>query len=148
MYALMSSAKNRECLQTSKSFKHINNLKFVKHSEIKFCTLPCYKKFIYLLGQCSLFYYKYVYYSFECIDLILLITINNLYLPPMRSLHSLNHGQTSTNRTKPGPSFQLSKWAFACCTILVLSVQLPNLKLKTQPKQLLVSLPLVITLPD
>jgi hypothetical protein len=37
-------------------------------------------------------------------------------------------------------------WPFACSTILVLSVKLPNLKLKTQPKQLLGSLPLVIAL--
>ena len=47
----------------------------------------------------------------------------------------LGHGQTSANRTKPGPSFQLYQ------------VKLPNLKLKTQPKQLRGFLPLVIALP-
>ncbi len=57
------------------------------------------------------------------------------------------HGQSSANKTKPGPSFQLLKWSFVCCTILVLSIKLTNLKLKTQPKQLLGSLPLVIALP-
>ncbi len=34
--------------------------------------------------------------------------------------------QTSAKRTKPGPSFQLNKWPFACCTILLLSVKLPK----------------------
>jgi hypothetical protein len=58
-----------------------------------------------------------------------------------------SHLQTSANRTKPGPSFQLYKWTFASCTILVFSVKLANLKLKTQPKQLLGALPLVIALP-
>ncbi len=57
------------------------------------------------------------------------------------------HGETSANLTKPGPSFQLQRWSFACCTILVLSVKLTNLKLKTRPKKLLGSLLLVIALP-
>jgi hypothetical protein len=55
--------------------------------------------------------------------------------------------QTSAKRTKPGPSFQLNKWPFACCTILVFSVKLPNLMLKTLPGQILGSLLLVIALP-
>ncbi len=66
-----------------------------------------------------------------------------IFYPPW-----IYHGQTSANRTKRGPSFHFQKWPFACCTILVLSVKLSNLKLKTRPKQLLGSLPLVITHPD
>jgi hypothetical protein len=59
----------------------------------------------------------------------------------------LNHGQTSTISTKPGPSFNFRSGHLHAATFLVLSVKLPNLKLKTRPKQLLGSLPVVITLP-
>ncbi len=54
----------------------------------------------------------------------------------------------STKGTKPGPSFHLNKWPFACCTFLVLSVKLPNLKVETWPKQLIGYFMLVIVLPD
>jgi hypothetical protein len=57
------------------------------------------------------------------------------------------NGQTSANRLIPGPSFQLKKWPFLGCEILESSVKLPDLKLKTRPKQLLGILLLVITLP-
>jgi hypothetical protein len=63
-------------------------------------------------------------------------------------MHAPTHGQTSANRTKPGPSFQLLKWL--CVRAMQLScfeTKLPNLMLKTRPKQLLGSLPLDIALP-
>ncbi len=53
----------------------------------------------------------------------------------------------SANRTKPGLSFQLQKWPFVGCAILVLSVKLPDLKLKAWLKQLLGFLLLVNVLP-
>jgi hypothetical protein len=43
-----------------------------------------------------------------------------------------------------GRVFNIRSGHFACSAILVLSVKLPNLKLKTRSKQLLGSLPLVI----
>jgi hypothetical protein len=60
----------------------------------------------------------------------------------------LERGQTSADRTKPGPSFQLKKWPFACCTFMVLLKKLSKLKLKTRPKQNLGSLPLDFALPS
>jgi hypothetical protein len=49
---------------------------------------------------------------------------------------------------KPVLSFQLYKWPFACCAFMVLLSKTAWLKVKTRPKQLLGSLPLVIALPD
>jgi len=48
---------------------------------------------------------------------------------------------------KLGRVFNFRSGHLHAVTILVLSVKLPNLQLKTQPKQLLGSLPLIITLP-
>jgi len=70
----------------------------------------------------------------------------NQFVNPV-NCNKLLHGQASANWTKPGPSFQLLKWPFERCTILVLSIKLTNLKLKTWPKQLLGYLSLVIALP-
>jgi hypothetical protein len=39
-------------------------------------------------------------------------------------------GQTSPNRTKPGPSFQLKNWPFACCAVMVLSTKTCKLKVE------------------
>ncbi len=57
-----------------------------------------------------------------------------------------DHRQTSANRTKQWPSFQ----HYVCVNVvhfLCYEVKLPKLKLKTQPKQFLGSLPLDIALP-
>jgi hypothetical protein len=47
-----------------------------------------------------------------------------------------------------GQLFNLNSGHLQAATFLVLSVKLPNLQLKTQPKQFLGSLLLVITLPE
>jgi hypothetical protein len=47
-----------------------------------------------------------------------------------------------------GPVFNFRSGHLHAATFLVLSVKLPNLQLKTQPKQLLGSLLLVIVLPS
>jgi hypothetical protein len=47
-----------------------------------------------------------------------------------------------------GQLFNLRSGHLHAATFLVLSVKLPNLQLKTQPKQLVGSLPLVIALPE
>jgi hypothetical protein len=46
-----------------------------------------------------------------------------------------------------GQVFNFKSGHLHAATFLVLSVKLPNLQLKTQPKQVLGSLPLVIALP-
>jgi hypothetical protein len=51
------------------------------------------------------------------------------------------------SRIKPGQVFNFRSGHVHAATFLVLYVKLPNLKLKSQPKQLLGSLPLVIALP-
>jgi len=59
------------------------------------------------------------------------------------------HGQTLANRTKPGASFQLYNVLHVYAMQLwYYETILPNLKLKTRPKQLLGSLPLDIALHD
>ncbi len=63
---------------------------------------------------------------------------------PTGKFKLLFHGQTSANRTKPGPSFQLQKRSFASRGFKVLSVKLLNLKLNTRPKQLLGFLPQIL----
>jgi hypothetical protein len=47
-----------------------------------------------------------------------------------------------------GRVFNFRSGHLHAATFLVLSVKLPNLQLKTRPKQLLGSLPLVIAIPD
>jgi hypothetical protein len=57
------------------------------------------------------------------------------------------HGQTLASRTKLGQVFNF-RYGCVCtpCTIYT-KTELPNLKWKTQPKQLLGSLPLAFALP-
>ncbi len=57
------------------------------------------------------------------------------------------HGQTLANRTSLALSFQLQKWLHAYHALTPQCCRMPNLELKTGPKQLLGSLPLVIALP-
>jgi hypothetical protein len=78
------------------------------------------------------------------------LCIMALSIPMLKSYKRIdyNHGQTSANRTKPGPSFQLQKLLCVCAMQLsCFETKLPNLMLKTRPKQLLGSLPLDIALP-
>jgi hypothetical protein len=46
------------------------------------------------------------------------------------SPQSDNHGQTSANRPKPGPSFQLKKWPCACNKIILLWIKTAQLKVE------------------
>ncbi len=57
------------------------------------------------------------------------------------------HRQTSANRTNLGRVFNFRNGHIHDDTFLVLSVKLPNLQQKTQPKKLLGYLMLVIALP-
>jgi hypothetical protein len=58
----------------------------------------------------------------------------------------LMHGQTSPNRKNLARVFNFKSGHLQAAQFLVLSVKLPDLKLKTQSEQLLGSLPLVIAL--
>ncbi len=57
------------------------------------------------------------------------------------------HGQTLANRMKPGRVFNIRSGHLHADACLASFVKLPNLQLKTWPKQLLGYLPLDIALP-
>ncbi len=62
-----------------------------------------------------------------------------------RDMHE--HGQTTVSRTKPGPSFNSRSGCMCARHLFCYEAKQPNLKLKTRPKQLLGSLPIVFALP-
>ncbi len=59
----------------------------------------------------------------------------------------IKHGQTLADRTSPWLSFQLWKWCMHTMHLLPSVAIQPNSELKTWPKQLLGSLPLLIAHP-
>jgi hypothetical protein len=64
------------------------------------------------------------------------------------NLLAYRHGQNSDNGTKHGPSFNYISGRVQAPQLYFSETEQPNLKLKTQSKQLLCSLSLGITLPD